>query len=75
LVSTQRDGGHLLLFRELHNAEPARRLALKFLAGRTIELTDLERGGRRTVKVGDDGGVEFSLAQPASYLLARYTVK
>ena len=75
LVSTQRDGGHVLLFRELHNAEPARRLVLKFLAGRTIELTDLERGGRRTVKVGDDGGVEFSLAQPASYLLARYTVK
>jgi hypothetical protein len=76
MVSTQRNGGHLLLFRELHNAEPKRKLALKFLAGKTVTLTDALKGGApRTVQVGADGAVEFEIPQAADYRLLRYEVK
>jgi hypothetical protein len=74
MASTQRAGGHLLLFRELHNGEARRSIALKFLAGKTLLLEDLRRGGQREVRVGDDGRVDFEIGQPADYLFLRYEV-
>jgi hypothetical protein len=68
-------GGHLLLFRELHNGDAQRRVALKFLAGKLIEIEDVERGTKRTVQVGPDGGVPFEIDQPAGYRFLRYTVE
>ena len=76
MVSTQRNGGHLLVFRELHNAETAHKITLKFLAGKTIVLTDLLHDiAPRTVQVGADGAVPFEIAQPADYRFLRYEVK
>lgn len=73
MVSQQRNGGHLLLFRELHNKETRRSLRLKFLANQTIVLTNLENGERRTVQVSPDGLVEFEIPQPAGYRFFQYT--
>jgi hypothetical protein len=75
MISTQRHGGYLLLFRELHNGDAQRRVALKFLAGKLIEIEDVERGTKRTVQVGPDGGVPFEIDQPAGYRFLRYTVE
>ena len=74
MVSQQRNGGHLLLFRELHNAQPSHELQLKFLAGRTITLENLANGEKRQVRVPPDGSVAFEITQPADYRLYRYTV-
>ena len=76
MVSTRRDGGHLLLFRERHNTESKNSVKLKFLAGKTLTLTDiLHDVAPRTVAVGADGSVEFEITQPADYRLYRYEVK
>ncbi|MFO1491838.1 MAG: hypothetical protein U1F87_13230 [Kiritimatiellia bacterium] len=74
MESTTRPGGHLLIFREIHNPDTGRTLQLKFLAGRTLALTDLESGRKRVVKVAPDGSVEFQIADPASYQFLRYEV-
>lgn len=74
MVSTQRPGGHLLLFRELHNAESRHAVTLKFLAGKTIVIEDLRHGGQRTVSVGSDGQVEWEIGHPADYAFLRYIV-
>ena len=76
MVSTRRDCGHLLLFRERHNTESKNSVKLKFLAGKTLTLTDiLHDVAPRTVAVGADGSVEFEITQPADYRLYRYEVK
>ena len=74
MVSTRRNGGHLLLFRELHNQEPHRQIQLKFLAGKKISLADLVGGQQRTVRVPNRGNVEFEIQQPAGYRLYKYTI-
>ena len=75
MQSRQRPGGYLILFRELHNAEETRSIALKFLTGRTIEIEDLERWEKITVQVGKDGSVPFTIDRPADYRFLRYAVK
>jgi len=75
MVSQQRNGGHLLLFRELHNSQPSHAIQLKFLAGKTIALQDLEHGEKREVRVPADGCVAFEINQPAGYRLYRYTIQ
>lgn len=72
LVSPAGGQGHLLLFRELHNGDARRNLALKFVAGQTLRLRNLETGETRTVTADAAGRVEFELKQPASYLFAEY---
>lgn len=75
MVSRQRAGGYLLLFRELHNAEASRSVKLKFLTGRTLEIEDLERGEKRAVQVAQDGSVSFTIDRPADYRFLKYGVK
>ena len=78
MLSSKRKGGYLLLFRELHNSEPRNRMTLKFLAGKTITLTNVPLGrvsqheASRTVGVGWDGAVEFAISVPADFRLYRY---
>ncbi len=74
MVSPGGKSGHLILFRELHNAEAKRTIQLKFLAGKDIEIEDLRNGGKRAVRVGSDGGAEFGINQLADYAFLRYTV-
>lgn len=75
MVSSTRPGGHLLLFRELHNAEATRAVPLKFLAGQTLSVTDVITGAQTTVAVGQDGLAEFHIPKPADFRLLRYEVK
>lgn len=74
MVSTQRDGGHVLLFRELHNPDARRKIVLKFLSGQTIRITDTATQESREVLVGPDGGVDFVIESPADFLLLRYSI-
>ena len=74
MQSTKNNGGHLLLFRELHNADPKRSIRLKFLSAKHITLTDLQSGATRKTVVGNDGAVDFEITEPAGYRFYQYTV-
>lgn len=65
---------YLLLFRELHNLEPIKKLNLKFLAGKTIKITNVETKEVTTQKVDDAGQVDFKIHDPAGYLFVKYDV-
>lgn len=69
------NSGHLLLFRERHNAAPEHSIALKFLAGKTLVLTDAISGETRTVRAAADGSVDFAIAKSADYRLYAYQLK
>lgn len=76
MVSTKTAGtGHLLLFRELHNPQPKGSVQLKFLAGKTLSLTNLLTGEKSTVAVSADGKAEFEISTPADYRLLRYEAR
>lgn len=75
MVSTTRTGGHLLLFRELHNTESSKTIALKFLAGKSITVTDTKTGKVQKHKVDKNGNATFSIENPADYCLLKYDVK
>jgi hypothetical protein len=74
MVGENQDKGYLLLFRELHNAEPQKEIALKYLANKMISITNLETGEATRQKVPAGGVVTFSLKDPASYLFLQYSV-
>jgi len=76
MVSTTREnGGHLLLFRELHDQRPTAKVQLKFLAGKTLVLTNLLTGESNQATVDVAGQVELAIAKPADYRFLRYEVK
>ena len=74
MVSNRRNGGHLLLFRELHNQEPQHAVQLKFLAGKSLLLTNLMSGEHSTITVNKEGNAEFQINDPADFRLLRYEV-
>ena len=45
---------------------------LNFLAGEKIILTNLLTGKERTVEVGENGEVNFSIKEAADYLFLKY---
>ncbi len=65
---------YLLLFREMHNNESAKKLSLKFLSGKTIRATNLRTNATSTKKVSADGTVDFSIKNPADFLFLKYEV-
>jgi hypothetical protein len=67
-------GNYILLFRELHNQENIKPVKLKFVAGKTIRISDIETGISRMEKVPESGIVEFSVKDPGNYLFLNYTV-
>jgi hypothetical protein len=68
------NGNYILLFRELHNTESRKSVQLKFLAGKTIKISDIESGKSRLEKVPESGFIEFSVKDPGNYLFLTYSV-
>jgi hypothetical protein len=75
MVNEKAEEGYLLLFREMHNTESQKRVALKFLSNKTISITNLENGKVSQQKVSAYGDATFLLKDPASYLFLKYSVK
>ena len=76
MVSTIRqNSGHLLIFRELHDMRKTAMVQVKFLAGKTLSLTNLLNGERSEAKVDADGRLELTIDTPADYRFFRYEVK
>lgn len=65
---------YLLLFRELHNGESVKKIRLKFLAGKTIKVTNLQTGVSMMKKADAEGDVSFLIAKPADFLFLKYEV-
>jgi len=65
---------YILLFRELHNAEDLKPVKLKFVAGKTISIADLESGKVIRKKVPGSGMIEFAIKDPGNYLLLQYSI-
>jgi hypothetical protein len=65
---------YILLFRELHNMENQKMVQLKFVAGKTIRISDVESGKSRLQKVPGSGNIEFEIKNPGDYLFLRYSV-
>lgn len=70
-----RNTGYLMVFRELHNNENTKELALKFIKKNNIQIIDLEENTQRTAFVGMDGKVKFQISNPADYLFLKYEIK
>ncbi len=66
--------GYITLFREIENQESSKTIQLHYLAGQTIELTDLINETTRTVKVDDMGNVEFEITQNPDFRFFKYIV-
>jgi hypothetical protein len=66
--------GYFTVFRERYNRDPRREIRARFLAGQTIELTDLHGRSVSTIHVGAGGGIPFHIAAPADYCFYRYAV-
>jgi hypothetical protein len=63
---------YLLLFREMHNKEPSKKIQLKYLAGKTIKITDL-RTGVSMIKTADaKGNFNFAISHAADFLWLKY---
>lgn len=75
MVDEQNINGYMLIFRELHNKETQKRIHLKFLANKTVMVTNLESGKVSQHKVVGDGDIVFSNDNPATYLFLKYSVK
>jgi hypothetical protein len=73
-IDEQMNNGYLLLFRELHNKEPQREIAMKFLANKTVRITNLESGKVSQQKILGNGNTNFWIKDPASYLFLQYSV-
>lgn len=74
LVNEKKEGGYLLLFRELYNMEQQKEIELKFLANKRIRITNLENGQEMVQKVSENGSTKFSINDAASYLFLKYSV-
>jgi hypothetical protein len=66
------EAGHLTVFRELHNAEDARRLRLRFAKGRQVALTDLLSGESTTQHAGEEGAILLRLPAAPSFGFYEY---
>lgn len=66
--------GYLTILRQLHNQQKQNAIALKFLAGKKIKITNLQTQTSRTVKVPVNGKVNFTIDNAPGYLFLKYTV-
>ncbi|SMO69589.1 alpha-amylase family protein [Solitalea koreensis] len=65
---------YLLLFRELHNNEPIKKIRLKFLAGKSIAITNLQTGAVMIKNADSNGDISFTVKKPADFLFLKYNV-
>ncbi len=68
------NNNYLLLFRELHNKETEKKIQLKFLAGKTIRITNVKTGEIETKRVDKNGMLAFTIARPADFLFLKYDI-
>jgi len=68
----QRGSGYVTLFRERKNEVASRQIALRFLGGESIKITDLRTGDSRRVSVPQDGRVDFQIERAPDFLFCRY---
>jgi hypothetical protein len=73
-VNESMDKGYFLLFRELHNQEAQKSIQLKFLAKKTIRITNLETGESVQKRVSPTGELDFKIENPAGYVFLTYSV-
>ena len=71
----EKKAGYLTIFRELHNQLPVTNMQLKFVAGKTIKLTNLQNKKASTVEVGEDGNVTFRIGKSPDFRFYRYEVQ
>ncbi len=66
--------GYITLFRELENKNPVRKIQLRFLAGKRIELMDLRKKTTKTGMVDKNGFVEFTIKRTPDFKFLKYKV-
>ena len=64
--------GYLTIFRELNNDSTSAEIEVEVVANRTITITNLMDDTQRTVDVGADGKVSFTIDRTPGYLFLRY---
>ncbi len=69
-----RTSGYLMIFRELHNQETEKTIALRFLANSTIKLFDIRANREKTITLDSEGRGLFTIEHPADFLFCKYTV-
>jgi len=69
------NSGYLMVFRELYNSEANHRIQLRFLSGKTINMTNLVTGKTNTVRTDQKGFVDLSIDKPAGFLYLKYSIK
>ncbi|MCX7016348.1 MAG: hypothetical protein NTW86_27965, partial [Candidatus Sumerlaeota bacterium] len=65
--------GYLTLFREIDNAETTRRVPLRFLDGKKIQVEDLVTKDNHAIEVDAAGKADFQMDKPASFRFYRYS--
>lgn len=68
------NSGYLLIFRELHNDEASKEMALKYIKDAEIRLTDLMTNETQVVKMNGNS-VVFDIDKPAGYRFYRYEIQ
>ena len=74
LINEEMNGGYFLIFRELHNKEETKSIQMKFLAGKTVQTTDLKTGNTKQISVSSDGMVELTIQNPADFSFLQYQI-
>lgn len=67
--------GFITLFRQIENQESSKTIPLKFVGGKTLTLTDLMSGEKKTVKVPADGAVSFEIGEATGFRFYAYTME
>jgi hypothetical protein len=64
--------GYMTLFREIDNKDKKKKIQLHFIKGKTLAIEDLITGKKKNYQVDDEGFVEFSMEDPASFKFYKY---
>jgi len=67
--------GYLLIFRELNNTQSSATIALNYVAGKTLRLTDLITGKTFEAAADKQGRVNFTMEKPGDYRFYRYETR
>ncbi|WP_289062186.1 hypothetical protein [uncultured Zobellia sp.] len=74
IADPEKKVGYLMIFREIGNKDPQGKIALKFLNGKKVSLTDLEKPKASVsdeMKV-ENGNLILTISEPAGYRFIKY---
>ena len=74
MIDNECSEGFFLLFREMHNIESEKTIQVKFLANKKIKITNLRTEETEVKIVDGDGGVQFSIQNPADFSFLKFQV-